>query len=246
VQSAATALSGYLPDLVAVRFECASGSVVDMPEECVHHAAAKQRDGRVRPGASRSRRDADLSSRCRLLLLASVSRLPPHASVRRRQHSHGESKTGPACESLRKAGVAEEATGTKGQAPESGPAKHSQHPTRSRGKPTGEEQLLPGGLEAATIADTRGTDRLAAPTAEARLEMADETVIVGGQLTPLEGAHEHDAPSGAVGLISGGEICGTGGKAKPAVDTGVQRLITRRGSHALVSRVTSRSPPGPL
>lgn len=83
-------------------------------------------------------------------------------------------------------------------------------------------ELPPGLAECFTISHAGGTGGLAPPAAEAGIEVSAQ-VGVGGRKIPLfEGAHQHDPAAGAVVLVAGGEISGTGREAEPAVDARVE------------------------
>src|SRR5207245_3914812 len=98
--------------------------------------------------------------------------------------------------------------------------------------------VLPGDhgprrLEAVSVADAGGADRLAPATAEAAVEVRREGGIVGGELAALERAHQLDAAARAVGLVPGGEEGGARLQAEAAVDAGVERGEAAAFTHRL-------------
>ena len=86
-------------------------------------------------------------------------------------------------------------------------------------------------FQAASVPHARRTHWLAAPAAEAAIEVQSEIGVVDRELALLQGAHQRDAAAGAVGFVAGGEERRAGLQAEPAVHAGVQRGETAAVTH---------------
>ncbi len=84
-------------------------------------------------------------------------------------------------------------------------------------------ELSPGLGESLSISYPGGTGGLAAPAAEAGVEVGAQIGVGGGKVPLFEGAHQHDPAAWAVVLVAGREISGTGGEAEPAVNARIER-----------------------
>jgi hypothetical protein len=100
--------------------------------------------------------------------------------------------------------------------------KDSEDKCRERGEAPRFKDLIAGSLQAAPVAHAGGACRLAAPAAEARLEMLQQRRIVGAHLAPLQGPHQNDASPRAVTLVSGDEVGGACRKAETAMHAWVE------------------------
>ncbi len=107
------------------------------------------------------------------------------------------------------------------------------------------EEPLARRFQPTPVADARGTDRLAATAAEARVEMLRQRRIVGRDLAALERPHEHDAPPRTVRLVTGRDVGGTSRQAESAMNAGSKWIVRYRRSAVAPSHVNHPRPPAP-
>jgi len=102
---------------------------------------------------------------------------------------------------------------------------------------------LPGRLEAASVSHAGRTDRLAAPAAEAGIEVLPGRRIIRWNLISFQRAHEHDPAAWTVRLVSGDRVGWACRQAESAVYAGIERCQIQ--SHeSLPSSATERHPRG--
>ena len=95
-------------------------------------------------------------------------------------------------------------------------------------QPASVEDLFSGGFQSPAIPHARRAGGLATAAAETPLDVLQQSGIVRAHLPSLQRAHQHDASSRAVALVSGDQIGRTGGKAEATMHAGVERCVAGR------------------
>ena len=236
MESSAASLTGDLASLVAIDAQGALGGLMDVGEETLLDAAAKQLGGTGRYGAVRGGRSCAPST-------AVYRLIPPPIALRCHQHSERKPDPAPPSDSPRE----HRSQSASKPIHDAAHTRRGQRPycrAREQCGASRRSDSSASRFEAVAVLHARGAHRLAGAAAEAAIEMIDECRIGHGEIAALERPHQLDAAARRVGLIASSEKCRTGLKAEPTVHARVQPFETESPFRHVPSVATTSAPPG--